>query len=129
MAIRAIRGATCLTANNAEEMNEAVAELIDHIMMRNEITSAQVISIFLTGTPDLTCAFPAAGIRIHGLTDVPLMCAQEMDVVGALERVIRIMTHVETELDRSEVQHVYLRGAEVLRADLTEKSAEDADVA
>jgi len=127
MAIRAIRGATCLTANNAEEMNEAVAELIDHIMMRNEIRSAQVISIFLTGTPDLTCAFPAAGIRIHGLTDVPLMCAQEMDVVGALERVIRIMTHVETELDRSEVQHVYLRGAEVLRADLTEKSAEDAD--
>ena len=127
MEIRAIRGATCLTANNAEEMNEAVAELIDHIMMRNEITSAQVISIFLTGTPDLTCAFPAAGIRIHGLTDVPLMCAQEMDVVGALERVIRIMTHVETELDRSEVQHVYLRGAEVLRADLTEKSAEDAD--
>ncbi|MDE1047089.1 MAG: chorismate mutase [Candidatus Nanopelagicales bacterium] len=127
MAVRAIRGATCLTANNAEEMNEAVAELIDHIMMRNEITSAQVISIFLTGTPDLTCAFPAAGIRIHGLTDVPLMCAQEMDVVGALERVIRIMTHVETELDRSEVQHVYLRGAEVLRADLTEKSAEDAD--
>ena len=111
MAIRAIRGATCLTANNAEEMNEAVAELIDHIMMRNEITSAQVISIFLTGTPDLTCAFPAAGIRTHGLTDVPLMCAQEMDVVGALERVIRIMTHVETELDRSEVQHVYLRGA------------------
>ena len=127
MAVRAFRGATCLTANNAEEMNEAVAELIDHIMMRNEITSAQVISIFLTGTPDLTCAFPAAGIRIHGLTDVPLMCAQEMDVVGALERVIRIMTHVETELDRSEVQHVYLRGAEVLRADLTEKSAEDAD--
>jgi chorismate mutase len=126
MAIRAIRGATCLTANNAEEMNEAVAELIDHIMMRNGIRSAQVISIFLTGTPDLTCAFPAAGIRTHGLTDVPLMCAQEMDVVGALERVVRIMTHVETELDRSEVQHVYLRGAEVLRADLTEQSAEDA---
>ena len=126
MAIRAIRGATCLTANNAEEMNEAVAELIDHIMMRNGIRSAQVISIFLTSTPDLTCAFPAAGIRTHGLTDVPLMCAQEMDVVGALERVVRIMTHVETELDRSEVQHVYLRGAEVLRADLTEQSAEDA---
>ena len=126
MAVRAIRGATCLTANNAEEMNEAVAELIDHIMMRNGIRSAQVISIFLTGTPDLTCAFPAAGIRTHGLTDVPLMCAQEMDVVGALERVVRIMTHVETELDRSEVQHVYLRGAEVLRADLTEQSAEDA---
>ena len=103
-----------------------MAELIDQMMIRNRISSEQVISIFLTGTPDLTCTFPAAGIRIHGLTDVPLMCAQEMDVAGALERVVRIMTHVETDQDRSEVQHVYLRGAEVLRADLTEKSAKDA---
>ena len=126
MAIRAIRGATCLTANSAEEMNEAVAELIDQMLIRNRIPCAQVISIFLTGTPDLTCAFPAAGIRIHGLTDVPLMCAQEMNVTGALERVVRIMTHVETDQNRSEVQHVYLRGAEILRVDLAEKPVKDA---
>ncbi len=125
MAIRAIRGATCLTANNAEEMHGVVAELIDQMLSRNFIAQEDVVSIFLTGTPDLTCAFPAAGIRIHGLTDVPLMCAQEMNVDGALERVVRIMAQVETDQSRSEIQHVYLRGAEVLRADLTNAQAKD----
>ncbi len=125
MAIRAIRGATCLRANNVEEMNEAVAELIDQMLHRNVVPPEAVISIFLTGTPDLTCAFPAAGIRIHGLTDVPLMCAQEMNVDGALERVVRIMAHIDTEQSRSEIQHVYLRGAEVLRADLTKAQIKD----
>lgn len=125
MAIRAIRGATCLTANNVQEMNQAVAELIDQMLNRNKVSQEAVISIFLTGTPDLTCAFPAAGIRIHGLTDVPLMCAQEMDVDGALERVVRIMAQVETDQSRSEIEHVYLRGAEVLRADLTKTQAKD----
>lgn len=125
MAIRAIRGATYLTANNVEEMNEAVAELIDQMLHRNAVSPEAVISIFLTGTPDLTCAFPAAGIRIHGLTDVPLMCAQEMNVDGALERVVRIMAHIDTEQSRSEIQHVYLRGAEVLRADLTKAQIKD----
>lgn len=125
MAIRAIRGATCLSANNVEEMNEAVAELIDQMLNRNEVSQDAVISIFLTGTPDLTCAFPAAGIRIHGLTDVPLMCAQEMNVEGALQRVIRIMAQVETDQSRSTIQHVYLRGAEVLRSDLSKNQAKD----
>lgn len=106
-------------------MNEAVAELIDQMLTRNAVSQDAVISIFLTGTPDLTCAFPAAGIRIHGLTDVPLMCAQEMNVDGALERVIRIMAQVETDLGRSDISHVYLRGAEVLRADLTKAQAKD----
>ncbi len=125
MAIRAIRGATCLTANNAEEMHGAVAELIEQMLSRNFTAQEDVVSIFLTGTPDLTCAFPAAGIRIHGLTDVPLMCAQEMNVDGALERVVRIMAQVETDQSRSEIQHVYLRGAEVLRADLTNAQPKD----
>lgn len=118
MAIRAIRGATCLTADNSEEMAEAVGELVAAMFDRNDIHSSSVISLFFTGTPDLTCAFPAAGARLHGLQDVPLMCASEMNVVGALERVVRIMAHVETDRARDEITHVYLRGAEVLRADL-----------
>jgi chorismate mutase len=126
MAIRAIRGATCLSANDVEEMNQAVAELIYQMLNRNKVSEDAVISIFLTGTSDLTCAFPAAGIRLHGLTDVPLMCAQEMNVEGALERVVRIMAQVETDQNRSEVEHVYLRGAEVLRADLAKSHEKEA---
>jgi chorismate mutase len=99
-------------------MFEAVAELMGQMLERNSITSDAVVSLILTSTPDLVCAFPAAGVRAYGLTDVPLMCAQEIDVAGALPKVVRIMAHVNSELANSEINHVYLRGAEVLRADL-----------
>ena len=70
--------------------------------------------------------FPAAAVRTIGYRDVPLMCAQEMNVAGALPHVVRVMAHVNTERPRADIQHVYLRGAEVLRADLVGKSRPDA---
>ncbi len=91
MSVRAVRGATCLQADDAAEMFEAVAELMGQMLERNSIDSEAVVSLILTSTPDLVCAFPAAGVRAYGLTDVPLMCAQEIDVAGALPRVVRIM--------------------------------------
>lgn len=116
--IRGIRGATCLTRDDAREMAEAVAELLGEMLTRNDLQHDDVVSVVLTCTPDLRSAFPAAGARAFGLTDTPLMCAQEMDVDGALERVVRILVHAESGIPRSEIQHVYLRGAEVLRQDL-----------
>lgn len=120
MSLRGIRGATCLTADDAAEMSDAVGELLTAMMQRNSITSDDIISVLLTGTPDLTCAFPAAGARAIGLVDVPLLCAAEMDVVGALPRVVRVLMHVEVDGPRSAIAHVYLRGAEVLRQDLVQ---------
>ncbi len=116
--MRGIRGATCLQRDDAAEMSEAVAELLDAMLSRNSVDSSNVVSVILTCTPDLTSAFPAAGARAFGLVDTPLMCAQEMAVDGALERVVRILAHVESDIPRAKIQHVYLRGAEVLRQDL-----------
>ena len=116
--IRGFRGATALTADDAEEMQEAVAELVAEMLVRNNIDEADVISMFLTNTPDLHCAFPAAAVRRAGLTDIPLLCASEIDVAGAMPRVVRILLHAESSLSRAEVQHVYLRGTDALRADL-----------
>jgi len=115
--MRAIRGAVCLKHDDADEMQEAVGELLEAILRRNAITPDDVVSVFLTNTPDLRCAFPAKAARAVGFTDVPLMCAQEIDVEGALERVVRVMLHVDIDRPRSEITHVYLRGAEVLRPD------------
>ena len=99
-------------------MSDAVGELLGRMLEINNVAIDDVVSVILTSTPDLTSAFPAAGARAFGLVDTPLMCAQEMDVVGALERVIRILVHAETATPRDQIQHVYLRGAEVLRQDL-----------
>lgn len=118
MAMRGIRGATLLQADDAAEMADAVTELVAAMLERNGLTSEDLVSILFTATPDLHSAFPAAAARALGLGDVPLICAQELDVVGALPRVIRVLAHAECELPRAEVQHVYLRGAEALRQDL-----------
>ena len=120
MAVRAIRGATRLSADDPAEMSEAVVELVTAMLERNDVDRADLISAIFTATPDLVSMFPAAAARGLGLGDVPLICAQEIDVAGALTRVVRVMAHVETDRPRSEISHVYLRGAEVLRQDLAQ---------
>lgn len=120
MPVRAIRGATSLAADTVDEMDSAVAELLAAMLHRNGLIEADLISMFMTSTPDLTSCFPAAAARKYGLHEVPLMCAVEIDVPGAPQRIVRVMVHAETAIPRSEIQHVFLREAKVLRPDLAE---------
>lgn len=116
--VRAVRGATTVAADEPEFIREAVTELLEAILNDNDIVPADVISAVFTATPDLVSEFPAHAARLYGWTDVPLLCAQELPVHGALTRCIRILLHAETRRQRSEIKHVYLRDAVLLRADL-----------
>ncbi|GAA4555223.1 chorismate mutase [Pseudonocardia xishanensis] len=118
MSVRAIRGAIQVEDDSREAILEGSAELVTAVLKRNDLTSDDVISILFTATPDLTAEFPAYAARLLGLTDVPLMCAVEISVPGAMPRVLRLLAHVETDLARSDLRHVYLRGAAALRRDL-----------
>ncbi|MEO3783579.1 chorismate mutase [Actinocorallia sp. B10E7] len=120
MAVRALRGAIQVDADEREEILEATAELVSELMSRNGLTTDDVISVIFTATPDLTAEFPALAARKLGFTDVPLMCASELNVPHALPRVVRLMAHIETDKPRSQMQHVYLRGATVLRLDIAQ---------
>lgn len=120
MGVKAIRGAVCLTQDDAVEMADAVTELLTQMLERNQLTSDDLISILFTATPDIHSAFPAAAARAVGLADVPLICAQELDIAGAMPLVIRTMIQVDTDLARNEIKHVYLRGAEALRQDIAQ---------
>lgn len=120
MAVRAIRGAVQLDTDEREHMLASVAELVGEILSRNELTVDDLISIVFTATPDLHAEFPAVGARDIGITDVPLLCAAEIDVAGAMPRVIRTLVHAETDRARADVQHVYLRGAVALRKDIAQ---------
>ena len=120
MNVRAIRGATCLQHDDAAEMADAVTELLSELMSRNAISTDDLISVLFTSSPDLRSAFPAAAARGVGLADVPLICAQEIDVTGAMEKVVRVMMQVQTPKARAEIKHVYLRGAEALRQDIAQ---------
>ena len=118
MSLRGVRGATRLSVDDASELLEASAELVQEMMTRNRLTSEHLVSVIFTCTPDLVSAFPAAAARQIGLTDVPLLCATEIAVRGAMGRVVRILMHVDCDVPRSEVKHVFLRGTEALRVDL-----------
>jgi chorismate mutase len=101
-------------------MADAVVELLSSMLDRNGLTTDDLISVIFTSTPDLRSTFPAAAARTLEIGDVPLICAQELDVEGALPRVVRVMAHAQLERPRHDVVHVYLRGAEVLRQDLAQ---------
>ncbi|MDT0262799.1 chorismate mutase [Jatrophihabitans lederbergiae] len=118
MTVRAVRGAIQVESNERAAVLDGASELVQEVMRRNEIQPDDLISILFTATPDLTAEFPAYAARQLGLTDVPLMCASEIAVPGALPRTLRLLAHVDTELRRSEIRHVYLRGAASLRTDL-----------
>ena len=120
MPVRAIRGATQLRADDRTEMAEAVVELLETMFERNGLGTDDLISIVFTSTSDLVSEFPAAAARSLDIGDVPLICARELDIEGALPRVVRVMAHVNTPRPRGEIAHVYLRGAEVLRRDLAQ---------
>lgn len=79
-----------------------------------------LISVMFTATPDLHSDFPAVAARKLGLTDVPLVCAQELDIEGAMPRVVRVLAHVECDLPKSEIVHVYLGAASALRKDIAQ---------
>ncbi|GAA4615318.1 chorismate mutase [Actinoallomurus liliacearum] len=119
-AVRAVRGATQIDDNDRDQILEATGELVAEVMTRNSLTTDDVISVIFTATPDLTAEFPALAARKLGFNEVPLLCATEIDVPHALPRVIRLMAYVETDRPRSEIQHVYLRGAVALRLDIVQ---------
>lgn len=127
MAVRAVRGATQLEVDEREHMLERVAELVTEVMAANGLGVEDFISVIFTSTDDLVSEFPAYAARQLGFSEVPLMCARELEIGGSMPRVVRLMAHVETELPRADVTHVYLHGAANLRRDLARvKSVPDA---
>lgn len=114
--VRAVRGAIVVSEDAAPVVLAATERLLRELLDRNGSRHEDLISVIFTATEDLTSAFPAEAARRMGLADVPLLCAREIAVRGALPRVVRVLVHVET--DRPRLTPVYLDGAEALRDDL-----------
>lgn len=117
--VRAIRGATQLEANTAPAMEAATKELLGEILNSNKISPDDLISVLFTVTADVNAAFPAAYAREVGFEAVPLLSAVEIDVPGALPRVLRVMAHCNYPHSEP-VSHIYLHGAKALRRDIAQ---------
>jgi chorismate mutase len=113
----AVRGATKAESNDAAVIVEATEELMRELISRNDLTPDTVVSCIFTCTHDLNAQFPAVAARNLGLDKVPLLCAQEVDVPGAMPSVIRTLVHYYGPADHTPA-HAYLGEAQELRSDL-----------
>lgn len=118
MVVRGIRGAITVEKNASFDIIEATKVLLQELIEMNHLVPMDIASIFFTVTPDLTAEFPAVAARELGLTDVPLLCANEIPVLKALPFCVRVLMHVNTTIAQQEIKHLYLRDAVKLRPDL-----------
>ncbi len=116
--VRAARGATTVEDGGREAVLDATERLLSELLQRNDLQASDLISIVFTATDDIRTAFPAEAARSMGLRSVPLLCARELNVVGALPSCIRVLVHFHTDRSPEDVAHVYLEGARSLRDDL-----------
>ena len=115
--VRGVRGAITTSGDDALAIREATTELLQVMLERNALSADDLISLMFTTTPDLTAEFPAVAAREMGLGAVPLLCAAEIDVPGALPSCIRVLAHCSMPAQRP-IRHVYLRDAVKLRPDI-----------
>lgn len=117
MQCRGVRGAITVESNTAEDIIEGTTELLTEVIAANDIRPENVVSAIFSTTPDLNATFPALAARALGWTDVALICTHEMAVPGALEKVVRVLIHLNTERAAHEIVHPYLKDARQLRPD------------
>ena len=115
MAVRGVRGATTTASNDRQAILGATRELLDLMVRLNGTRPEDVVSALFTVTPDLDAEFPAFAAHDLGWTEVPLVCAREIPVPGALARCVRILVTWNTDKPQVQVRHVFLHGARSLR--------------
>ncbi len=114
--MKAIRGAVTVAADTPEEIRGAVDSLLSEIRKRNKINVEDIVCIMLSSTGDITSLYPAKAARECGFV-CPLFSSLEPPIKDSLPLCIRAMVLAETDI----AVPVYLRGAVILRRDLTER--------
>ena len=120
MPVRAVRGATTIDNNTANEIIKETKNLLYRIVEENNIKKDDIISIIFSTTRDINATFPAVAAREMGWTDIALMCTNEMEVPGSLKMCIRVLMHINTNVSNDKIRYVYLNGAKILRPELVE---------
>lgn len=119
MKITAIRGAITVDSNDEQSIKEATVELFNSVMSANNLNVEDVAFLNFSATKDINKVYPAKFIRTElGITTIPMMCYQEMDVEGSLNMCIRLLIVINTINNDFKPKHVYLKGAQILRPDI-----------
>lgn len=118
MVVRGIRGAITVAENSKEAITEGTRLLLAEMIKANDLQEEDIASAYFTVTDDLNADFPAHAARHFGWVHVPMLCTREIAVPGSLEKVVRVLLHINTDRSQLAVKHIYLRDAVKLRPDI-----------
>lgn len=123
MSVQGLRGAIPVKANERELIWKAAKELTLKMVRANRVKTGDIACIIFTLTPDLNSDFPAYAVRRmkQGWEHVPLLCAREIDVPGAMRGLLRILMIVNTPLAQRQIKHVYIGRAGKLKTEIKSK--------
>jgi chorismate mutase len=117
MPVRGVRGAVPVKVNERGAIWRATRRLALKMVEANRLKKQDIACVIFTVTPDLNADFPAYAVRSMegGWESVPLLCAREVDVPGAMPRLVRILMLVDSDVPQRDVKHVYIGKAAKLR--------------
>ena len=119
MPVRGVRGAIDVEIDEEAAVFRATRQLLTAMLEANPtLVIEDLASVLFTTTQDLKSVAPARAARELGWDLVPLLCFQEMNMVGQIPRVIRVLMHWNTEIPQHTINHAYLGEAARLRPDL-----------
>ncbi len=115
----AIRGATTVASDTANDIREETARLLNAVVERNNLDISKVVCIIFSSTQDITAIYPAKAAREAGFVSCALFSCMEPPIAGSLKMCIRVM--ILTNEDIASPKYVYLNEAVKLRKDISEK--------
>lgn len=120
--MRGFRGATTVKKNDEAAILLETEKLVKEMVLQNNIEPEHISHVFFSVTEDLNATFPAKASReLPGWKHVPVMCMREIDVPNSLPKCIRVMLVAKTNLEQTEIKHVFLNDAVKLRPDLIDE--------
>ncbi|MCT4509209.1 MAG: chorismate mutase [Tepidibacter sp.] len=119
----AIRGATTVEKNEKTCILNETKILIKKIIDMNNLNEDDIVSIIFTMTRDLDEVYPSVAVReLLNLNDIPLLNFEEKYIKNSLNKCIRVLMHVNTDIKKNKIIHIYLNEAKKLRTDLSIRS-------
>jgi chorismate mutase len=113
-----IRGAITVDSDNEKDIVSSTDELLKKMIKINTVNIDDIVSIVFSCTTDLKSAYPAKAARQMGILNAGLLCLQEMQVNGSMNKCIRVLMHINSETSQNNAKHIFLREAVKLRPDL-----------
>lgn len=115
---RGIRGAITVEGDGSEAVANAALTLLNELVTVNDCEREDVSAAIFTIPEDLAGSNPSAAAREGGWEAVPFLMVKEHGGDTSVPRCLRVLLICNTIRSQIEIQHLYLRGAEVLRPDL-----------